>query len=190
MIAEATEFQISQYVDGTLSAAERSAVESLVASDAGARKVLADYRQLNKQLIASQGVPAMNWDRLSNQISDSINRESDRPLVAGRIGFWSVPMRIAAAVLLTAGATLLAYHHHAQVPVSPTPTDLQGGVAVSGPSAETSTAPGSLDVSVGPSVTAMKNDAARYGLLNRGDANRPSRVVISGITSSAKNDSH
>jgi anti-sigma factor RsiW len=183
MLAETTEFQISQYIDGTLSAAERSTVESVLAADAEARKVLADYRHLNQQLAASQSIPAVNWDRLSTAISDSIE-PAERPMVAGRIGFGSARMRIAAAVLVAATAAIVARHYTYHAPVISTPTH-ETDVAVTGPSAEPPAGPAMVEISVSPSATAMRNDPAHYAQLNR-----PSRVAISPVTPPAKNASH
>jgi anti-sigma factor RsiW len=184
MLAETTEFQISQYLDGTLSAAEQSAVESMLASNADARKVLADYRRLNQQLVSTNAGPSVNWNSLSGHISGSIEQQADRPLVAGRIGFGSTAIKIAAALLLTVGTALVA-RHYAVRPAVAAPKAIAGeDVAVSGPSAEPPAGPASVDVSVAPSVTAMRNDPARYG-----EANRPSRVVISRVPT-GKNDSH
>jgi anti-sigma factor RsiW len=70
MIAEEVEFQISQYVDGTLPAAEMKYVDDLVQSDPEAQKVLADYRRLNGQLAQLRTGSAVKWDLLAAQISN------------------------------------------------------------------------------------------------------------------------
>jgi hypothetical protein len=59
---------------------------------------------------------------------------------------------------------------------------------VFGPQSDVASGPGIVDVQVKPSQLAAGNDATRYGegVIDHG----PSKVVISGLTPPAKNDSH
>jgi anti-sigma factor RsiW len=126
MIAEETEFQISQYHDGTLSPAARSAVDELLKSDPAARKVLEDFQKLDSRLANLRIAPPVQWDRYATRISIALNEENtpeqntpeentpaeDTPATAGRIGFaaWSGRLRIAAAVLIVATVGVILRH--------------------------------------------------------------------------------
>jgi anti-sigma factor RsiW len=189
MISEQIEFQISQYADGTLTTAECTAVDELLAADPHARKVLADYRRLNLQLTKMHAGPSVNWDRLSEHLSAGIDRAA-APIVAGRIGRWSSfasKLRIAAAVLLAATAWMIVRHRGN--PVTPAvPQTAVSAMEVQGPQSEIATGPAVEDVQVKPSQMAARSEAPRYGegVIDQG----PSKVVISGLTPSAKKDSH
>src|ERR1700761_200522 len=71
------EFSISQYLDGTLSAPEAAALEQVLASDAAARALLDEYRQLDA-LIKSAPLPAVRWDALASSISSAIDAQQDQ----------------------------------------------------------------------------------------------------------------
>jgi len=75
MITEDLEFQISQYTDGTLPAAERAALEARLVDDAEAREMLAEYRRLGERLSHDlPPLPEVKWDRLADQLSRAIGR--------------------------------------------------------------------------------------------------------------------
>jgi anti-sigma factor RsiW len=188
MISEQIEFQISQYVDGTLSLDEQAAVDQLLAVDGRARKILADYRKLNAHLAKLNVGPSVHWDRLSEHLSAGVDRAT-APVIAGRIGQWSSfssKMRIAAAILFAASAWMIVRHHgHSVQPVTPqTPVSRMD---VSGPQPEVANGPTIEDVQVKPSQLASGSNATRYGegVIDHG----PSKVVISGITPSPRKDS-
>jgi anti-sigma factor RsiW len=168
MISEDLEFQISQYADGTLSAAELNSVEALLQSNPQAREMLAEYRQVDLQLgtlrIGPAAGPVVRWDEFAGSIADRISDESgssEAHSVAGRIGFAGARWRIAAAVLVCFTGAIVARHamHQSVVtaPVAPTV------VEVAGPQVEIAKAPSVQDVSVGPSAAAMAEHNARYG---------------------------
>jgi anti-sigma-K factor RskA len=185
MISEEIEFQISQYVDGTLSAPQRKIIDDLVLSDPGAAKVLADYRRLNSHLGSLRTATEIQWDRLSDRISGAIDN-ADEPAVAGRIGFFHSRWRIAATVLVAASALLVARHamrsQPAAQPIAPAPV-----VDVQGPQAEVAAGRPTEDVSVGPSPALAARDS-RYGegVIGQG----PSKVVIVGEAPKPPADSH
>jgi anti-sigma factor RsiW len=96
------EFSISQYLDGTLVAAERDALDERFATDADARAILAEYEALQAAL-ASAPLPDVKWDRLAAEISASVARE-EAPAQSHKIGRWLRPANLAiAASLLIAG---------------------------------------------------------------------------------------
>src|SRR5580698_6345999 len=101
-MSEDLEFQISQYVDGTLSAEERVAVEVRLAEDADARRLLGEYRRLDQQLSQNLSLPNVKWDRLAERLSAAMD---ETPAVAGRIGFatWGRRLAIAACLAIAVG---------------------------------------------------------------------------------------
>jgi anti-sigma factor RsiW len=190
MISEQIEFQISQYVDGTLSPAERIVVDELLATDPQARKLLADYRKLNVHLTKLNAGPSVHWDRLSEHLSAGIERAT-APVIAGRIGRFSsftFQMRIAAAILVAATAWIVVRHHGGATVKPPAQQLPVSSIDVQGPQSEIATGPAVEDVQVKPSQMASRNEAPRYGegVIDHG----PSKVVISGLTPSVKKDSH
>jgi anti-sigma factor RsiW len=181
MIAEDVEFQISQYADGTLPASEMKYVEDLLQSDVQAQKMLAEYRQLNGHLAKLRG-PDVQWDRFAQQISNEIEN-SDRPAVAGRIGFFQYRMRIAAAVLIACTAFFVTKHamkpkQIASHAVAPSISE------VTGPQAEVATGKPVQDVSISPSPALARD--SRYGedVISQG----PSKVVTIGRVPSKQTD--
>lgn len=73
MTPDQLEFSIAQYADGTLPPAERAALEAVLAGDADARALLAEYRALDAALKAGPAaLPAdVRWDALAGQIGDA-----------------------------------------------------------------------------------------------------------------------
>ena len=185
MIAEQIEFQISQYADGTLPAAEMKYVDDLLQSDAEAQKMLAEYRRLNNQLSQLRTGPAIQWDRLADHISNRID-QVERPVVAGRIGFFSSRWRVAAAVLIVGSAAIITHHamRRSQIAPAPVPSSLSD---VTGPQAEVARGSPVQDISVGPSPALARSDP-RYGegVISQG----PAKIVIGQVPSKPAADSH
>ena len=185
MITDEVEFQISQYVDGTLSPPERKLVDDLLQADPGARKVLADYQKLNVHLGSLRGGPAVQWDRFADQISNAIDHY-EQPAVAGRIGFFQSRWRIAAAVLVAGSALIITRHamrsHPTVQPIAaPVVSDVQG------PQAEVAVGKPTEDVSIGPSpALAARNSRYGEGVIGQG----PSKIVILGQLPKPPADSH
>ncbi len=71
------EFRICQYLDGTLSEAERAAMETLLASDESARALLEEHRRLNTAFLAIPRVPNVLWDQLSEQVGSAFRATDD-----------------------------------------------------------------------------------------------------------------
>src|SRR5437867_420636 len=108
MDREQLEFRISQYVDGTLSAADVAALEATLASDAEARALLEDFRKIDGTFKSTPlPLPAVNWERLAESISAAI-AEEDRATTSIPIRAWRVRrVAIAAAVLIAVGTVVL-----------------------------------------------------------------------------------
>jgi anti-sigma factor RsiW len=104
MTRDELEFSISQYLDGTLAAAERDALEERLATDAEARAVYAEYESLNAAFAVAPALPDIDWDQFAGKISAAVARE-ELPAQSYKIGPWVGPMRLAAiaASLLVAG---------------------------------------------------------------------------------------
>src|SRR3954471_7876393 len=105
MTRDELEFSISQYLDGTLAAAERDALDERLATDAEARAVLAEYEALNAAFAAAPAVPEIDWDQFAGKISAAVARE-EMPAQSYKIGAWMrQPVRLpaVAASLLVAG---------------------------------------------------------------------------------------
>jgi len=113
MDREQLEFRISQYVDGTLPAAEVAALEATLASDADARAMLADFRSLDAQLKHQAPLPAINWDRLAVHLCDAVAQEDEATEKSQSIPIraWWRPIAIAASVLIVIGTVLLLPRH-------------------------------------------------------------------------------
>jgi anti-sigma factor RsiW len=68
------EFAISQLADGTLDAAAQQELERLLATDAEARQLLAEYRTLDSALRTGAGpLPTIAWDHFRSQIAATVD---------------------------------------------------------------------------------------------------------------------
>ncbi len=108
MIDAQLELLISQYADGSLPESERALVELRLLSNADARALLEEYRALDVSLKSSMVLPAVNWDRLAEHLSEAVaeHRETRAGTVFGRIGF-AGRLAIAACVALAVGGVAL-----------------------------------------------------------------------------------
>ena len=165
MCNEELEFAISQYVDGTLSAAERSALELRLADDAEARALLTEYRQLNQMLKASP-LPDVKWDALAQAISGAVDQAELAQASRMRMPAWvravALPLAMAASVLIVAGVAihaLIPNHHNqgvspesplAKITPTPTPAPVVEMAIVIGPHVDKIEGPAEISVAVGP----------------------------------------
>ena len=108
MIDEQLEFLISQYADGSLPESERALVELRLGGDADARTLLEEYRALDATLKSSMPLPAVNWDRFAEHLSEAVaeQREARATTVLGRIGTFG-RLAIAACVVIAVGGVAL-----------------------------------------------------------------------------------
>ncbi len=108
MVDEQLEFLISQYADGSLPESERALLELRLRDDAEGRALLAEYRALDGSLKAALTVPAINWERLADHLSEAVaaEQEARAATVLGRIGTWG-KLAVAACVVLAVGGVAL-----------------------------------------------------------------------------------
>jgi len=190
MIDEQLEFQIAQYADGTLPAAEIPALERVLADNADARALLDEYRRLDATLKRELPVPAMNWDRLATHLRDAVAAE-DRATttIAWPLRNWG-KIAAAAAILLVVGTiALLQLRPTAPVTtvvVNNPPSSVQNGtpstnvtvvVVVTGPVAQTTDATPVVEINVGPSAWAKQTN---YGVTDQVVYRQPRVMIASG----------
>ena len=192
MTRDELEFSISQYLDGTLAADQRDALDERLATDAEARALYAEYQSLQGVLISSQpAMPEVDWDQFASQVSAAIDR-AEAPPQSYKISRWFTrPMQFAiAASVLIAGAigfTLLR-PGQTQPGGSPSlsPTQI---VRVDSPAAEAGSASPELAVNAAPSqsqpaltvaIVPPAEDEVRPMVLRYADSvvQRPSRAMI------------
>ena len=181
MTREQLEFQISQYVDGTLSPAEVAALEQTLAGDAEARAVLEDFRKVDATLKRTGiPLPAINWDRLADHISAAVADE-DRATTSIPIRAWWVRrIAVAAAVGIVVGVGILWPRHGGPQDVANSgdggvnATNAVAVVQITGP--EVATAAPDVQINIdGPSGDPSRQ--ANYRIAED-IIYRPSRVVI------------
>src|SRR5688500_6175886 len=104
MTRDELEFQISQYLDGTLAAADQSALEQRLASDVKARDLLGEYQRLDGAL-KSAPLPSFDLDQLGDRICAAVAEVEVEPARTYRIGFVRTvgSLALAASVLLAIG---------------------------------------------------------------------------------------
>jgi anti-sigma factor RsiW len=109
MNAEQVEFLISQYADGTITPADRVALEAHLEANPDTRRLVDDYRELNDLLrTAAPAVPAFDFDAMAARINDAIDdhNASDTirlPFTLQRLG-WG--LAVAACLAVAVGVWL------------------------------------------------------------------------------------
>lgn len=78
MTLDELEFAISQYLDGSLPAAEAAELEARFEVDADARQLLEEYRRLDDVLKQSPAAPELQWGRLAEHLSSAVEVEAER----------------------------------------------------------------------------------------------------------------
>ena len=179
MTRDELEFSISQYLDGTLAAAQRDALDERLASDAEARAVLAEYQAL-QGVLASSPIPDVNWDQFAAQISSAVARQ-ELPAQSYKLSAWLRPARlaIAASVLLAIGvATALLVNRTGDGPVtaSAEPVRIK---RVDATAPENASPASSQTIEIAISAPASSSDDRFVlHLEDDGIVHRPSRAVI------------
>src|SRR5687768_3160668 len=144
MTQEQLEFAISQYLDGALMPLEKAALEERLASDAEARALLEEYRNLDAAMKAPVAeLDGVRWDTVAQRILSAVAKEEipSRSYVLPRIlkvGSIAVAACIAIATtvwLASPGPTPPG--GFAIVPPPPAPTPI---TIVDGPRIETASA--------------------------------------------------
>jgi len=158
------EFLISQYLDEQLPAKEQERVARLVVEDPSAREIFAAYRALDT-VLKSAPVPSVNFDRLNAAITSRIDEIDAEPASYGTL-IRPLPVRqlaIAAGVLLAVGVGVVAWMQSGQrggsVESSALITPVVGSISVSGPTVASVSTGASIQVSIGPSPSALTANA-------------------------------
>jgi anti-sigma factor RsiW len=76
MTYDQLELAIMQYLDGALPPQEQIALERLLTTDAEAKKLLEEHRSLNAAMRQSFSSPALQWEKLAQLISSSVNDQA------------------------------------------------------------------------------------------------------------------
>jgi negative regulator of sigma E activity len=173
MTPDQLEFSISQYIDGALAPLEQAALEEMLATDATARALLEEYRKLDALVKRAPAAPAIEWDRLANQICEFVAREP-APAVRSYTMPWVRAFEriaVAASVLLVFALGMISYRSHRHAEPSRAGGPVQ--VVVFGPQIEPASSPLVQQVAIGPAPAA--EETWRYA---EGVVARPSVVLI------------
>jgi anti-sigma factor RsiW len=175
MTREELEFSISQYLDGTLAADERLALEARLETDPQAQAILRQEQALTA-LLRSVPAPRISWDALAERISGAIDKQLEERVARAS---WMLRFRspailaAVASVGLIAGISLrLLFQARQQV----TGTAQTVAMVVEGPQEDAPNGPAVTEVSIGPGGTYAK-DSSLAPYADEIDS-RPSRVVI------------
>jgi anti-sigma factor RsiW len=186
MYDEQLEFAISQYADGTLPAARRAALEAQIAADPALEALLAEYRHLTGALDSLPQMPAINFERLSDHISQQIAQAEEE-----RARVFQMPwvrriagLAVAASVALVIGIGL----EHRSNSVTHVTAPAAGEIAVAGPAPEAPAGAVVAQISIGPSPSVAMDDSTwRYG--DSGVVAPAQRVVIASSDAPAQDNS-
>jgi anti-sigma factor RsiW len=185
MTRDELEFQISQYLDGTLGGAEESALEARLAADADARALLDEYRRLDVVLKAAP-VPAVDWDALSGQICGAVAEQEQEPAQTYRIGAYRTMtgLALAACLLIGLGFGIRLLQRSpmnqtggvAAVKPSKAPVEIVVVDATPAPAAPAASAEPIVGIAVGPSTSLQ--DRPGFAGFHDDIISRPSQVFI------------
>jgi hypothetical protein len=185
VIDEQLEFRIAQYADGTLPAEDVAALEQALAADADARAMLDEYRRLDATLKRHDPLPAINWEKLADRLSDAVAEEDRATItISWPLRHWG-KIALAASVAIVAGVFAITQLKSNQpvsnVAISPggvTPnTNTNVAVAiveVSGPSIPAASQPAVAQIEISPSPWARQTN---FGVAEQ-VVYRPPRVLI------------
>jgi anti-sigma factor RsiW len=182
MTRDELEFQISQYLDGTLAEADQSALEARLAEDAQARALLDEYRRLDV-VLKSAPAPAVDWDALSTQICDAVAQQEEEPGRSYRIGTFRTfaGLAVAASVLIGLGLVIPLLQQQTNpvrggVAVKPSKAPVEIIVVDAGPAAPAASAEPLVGIAVGPSTSLQ--DRPGFAGFHDELISRPSQVFI------------
>lgn len=180
MITEELEFQISQYIDGQLSADDAARLESLASADPDVAGTLARYRQLDAQLRDVLAPPAYDENALTESITAALDdRQSQkRDVIFVMPAVWArrAGLAIAACLVAAVGTWLVLSQSNPAANKTTAEGTNRGTIHVTGPRVQVAEAPAVTEIRIGPARNAMAmfaNEAAADVVVGR-----PSRVVI------------
>ena len=172
MTRDELEFSISQYLDGTLAAADAAALEERLAGDADARVVFGEYQSLDAALRATPA-PDVDLAAFHTRVTDALVRQPD-PAVSYKLPWVGTVRRLAlaACVVIAAGVgiRLLQTSRDADVtaistrPTTPASVEPKQIIVLDGVRrAAPTTGPSEIVVAIGPSSIPQDRPAlARY----------------------------
>ena len=175
MIDERLEFEIAQLADGALAAERIAAVRAEIARNPDAAESFASFEKLNAGLAAMPSLPAMNWNRLGEVISNHVGDTAHVEPVSYPMPWLKRTMQIAiaACVLLAAGVAIRTATSHSSSTVATPP----GMMSVAGPAIEAPAGEVIRQITIGPSeAVASAASDVQYG--DAGVVVQPQRVVI------------
>jgi anti-sigma factor RsiW len=82
MTNDQIEFLISQYIDGTISGEDEAILRSVLAENADARALLAEYEKLDQLMKGTMPLPAMKWEKVSEVIGAAVDDQGSREVVS------------------------------------------------------------------------------------------------------------
>jgi len=154
-IDEQTEYAIAQYVDGQLPEGERAALEKRLESDPAARMAMEEYRSLQRVTERAWSLPRVDWQRLSERISDAVAEAAQRarysiawvrrPMQLAMAASVLIVLGLAVAVLTRGGKTGEGEARYAQV---------------TGPAMEQATGPAVAEIHIGAMDDTARNSYA------------------------------
>lgn len=146
MASEELEFLITQYLDGTLSADQKAAVELQLESDEDGKRLVEEHRKLTAALVQARCLPAINWERLGEHLSAVVAEEEQRRGVLRIVWLsYAAKLAMAACVLLAVGMGL-----YVLLRSQGTGLTSSAVVQIMGPQAQGATGKALVEVSIGP----------------------------------------
>src|SRR5437588_5907133 len=112
------EFLIVQYLDGSLAAGERAALEARLGDDPEAQALLEEHRRLDT-ILRRDPIPDIRWEALARQISSAVTTapmpEVEEHAQVFRMPWvgWGGKLAIAAALLIATGIGIVLLNHGA-----------------------------------------------------------------------------
>ena len=184
------EYSISQYLDGNLTGAEKTALEVRLREDPEVQAMLAEYRRLDAALRALP-LPVVRWEALSRFISSAVDAAHEEVSARTyRMPFWvriAAPLALAASLTIVSWLGIRAFLGHSKTdsksaqieqPKGPSHVDLAmaTSIIVIGPQPEKTAGPVEESVSVGPGIAATDEPTVVH--YSDDAVSRPSSVTI------------
>jgi anti-sigma factor RsiW len=175
---EQLEFLLSQYLDDTLPAPQRKALEARLAEDSNLRARLDEYAKLDDLLHTALPTPRIHWDDFANQISTAVSA-APRPARSYRLpGALIGAAALAACALLAIGVTLRESRQTpptvtVAIQTAPAPVEIAQANVI-GPEAESPAGAAWSNVGLVPPPAAADDSADAYAPV----VDQPSHVYI------------
>ena len=176
------EFALSQYHDGTLNPVERASIDETLATDAGARTMLAEIAKLDAFVKRAPAMPEIAWDKFQASVSNALDQAEAPAVPSFKIGSWT---RVVGGVVALAAAIAIVVNVTMRREIdTPKTTGTRVAQVTIGPGSGANDAVAaspttSADVAVGPSPQmALSGGGIRDWEYESAFIERPGRVVI------------